>query len=88
MRTAKKMGIRTWAIKTSKEPNAWYLEEADEFIDFSECYDETPELRTVEPLTIRKSLKSPFLNLWDDRQKKIVGFRSLKNLIKGGVVSE
>lgn len=42
------------------------------------CYDETPETRTVRPLTIRKSLKSPFLHLWDESRKKIVSFRSLK----------
>ena len=48
MRTARKMGIRTWAIKTSKEPNAWYLEEADEIIDFSECFDDTPEFLDIE----------------------------------------
>ncbi len=48
MRTAKKMGIRTWAIKTAKEPNAWYLDEADEVIDFSECFDDTPEFLDIE----------------------------------------
>ena len=49
MRTAKKMGIKTYAIKTFKEPNAWYLEEADEIIDFSECYDDnTPEFLDIE----------------------------------------
>ena len=36
-------------IKTSKEPNAWYLEEADEIIDFSECFDDdTPEFLDIE----------------------------------------
>ena len=48
MRTARKMGIRTYAIKTAKEPNAWYLEEADEIIDFSECFDDTPEFLDIE----------------------------------------
>jgi acetyl-CoA carboxylase biotin carboxylase subunit len=49
MRTAKKMGIKSYAIKTSKEPNAWYLEEADEIIDFSECYDDSkPEFLDIE----------------------------------------
>ncbi|MCK5134406.1 MAG: acetyl-CoA carboxylase biotin carboxylase subunit [Bacteroidales bacterium] len=48
IRTAKKMGIRSYAIKTSKEPNAWYLEEADEIIDFSECFDDTPEFLDIE----------------------------------------
>jgi len=48
IRTAKKMGIRTYVIKTAKEPNAWYLEEADEIIDFSECFDDTPEFLDME----------------------------------------
>ncbi|MCD4716082.1 MAG: fatty acid desaturase [Desulfobacterales bacterium] len=45
------------------------------------CYDETPAMRNVEPLTIRKSLKSPFLHLWDENRKKLVSFRSLKDLL-------
>ena len=48
IRTAKKMGIRTYVIKTPKEPNAWYLEEADEVIDFSESFDDTPEFLDIE----------------------------------------
>jgi len=48
IRTAKKMGIRTFVIKTAKEPNAWYLDEADEIIDFSECFDDTPEFLDIE----------------------------------------
>ncbi len=48
MRTAKKMGIVTYAIKTSKEPNAWYLEEADHLIDFSEWLGDTPEFLDIE----------------------------------------
>jgi acyl-lipid omega-6 desaturase (Delta-12 desaturase) len=50
--------------------------------NLQQCYDETPAMRAVEPLTIRKSLKSPFLSLWDETQKKIVSFRSLKNVIR------
>jgi acetyl-CoA carboxylase, biotin carboxylase subunit len=48
MRTARKMGITTYAIKTSKEPNAWYLEEADHLIDFSEWLSDTPEFLDIE----------------------------------------
>jgi acetyl-CoA carboxylase biotin carboxylase subunit len=49
MRTAKEMGITTFAIKTFKEPNAWYLDEADEIIDFTECFDDnTPEFLDIE----------------------------------------
>jgi len=36
MKTAKKMGIKTYAIKTVKEPSAMYLEHADEVIEMGE----------------------------------------------------
>jgi omega-6 fatty acid desaturase (delta-12 desaturase) len=42
------------------------------------CYKETPALQEVIPLTICKSLKSPWLNLWDEKQNKLVSFGSLK----------
>ena len=42
------------------------------------CYDEVPALQAVEPLTIRKSLRSLRMNLWDESQHKLVSFRSLK----------
>ena len=49
MDTARKMGIKTYAIKTFKEPNAWYLEKADEIIDFSDCFDDhVPEFLDIE----------------------------------------
>ncbi|PID93113.1 MAG: biotin carboxylase [Bacteroidetes bacterium] len=48
IRTARKMGIRSYVIKTAKEPGAWYLDEADEIIDFSECFDDTPEFLDIE----------------------------------------
>jgi acetyl-CoA carboxylase biotin carboxylase subunit len=49
IKTARKMGIRSYVIKTAKEPNAWYLDEADEIIDFSEKYDEViPEFLDIE----------------------------------------
>jgi omega-6 fatty acid desaturase (delta-12 desaturase) len=42
-------------------------------------HDASSVLRSVRPLTIRRSLKSLFLNLWDERQGKLVGFKSLRN---------
>jgi acyl-lipid omega-6 desaturase (Delta-12 desaturase) len=44
------------------------------------CYDEVPALQTVTPLTIRKSFKSLWLNLWDEQRQKLVSFRSIKML--------
>jgi omega-6 fatty acid desaturase (delta-12 desaturase) len=40
------------------------------------CYDETPALETVNPLTIRKSLSCLRLKLWDEKEQKLVGFRA------------
>ena len=48
--TAKKMGIKTYGIKTSKEPNAYYLSFLDEIIDFSEDAEEIPEFLDVDRL--------------------------------------
>jgi omega-6 fatty acid desaturase (delta-12 desaturase) len=44
-----------------------------------QCYNDIPFLQEVRPLTIRRSLKSLHLNLWDERQKRLVSFRSLKS---------
>ncbi|BBD09226.1 fatty acid desaturase [Desulfovibrio ferrophilus] len=44
-----------------------------------ECYDEIPALQEVTPLTLRKSLKSLFLNLWDEQRQRLVSFRALRS---------
>ncbi|MGZ8190312.1 MAG: fatty acid desaturase [Methylococcaceae bacterium] len=44
------------------------------------CYNEVPALQTVTPMTIRKSLKSLWLNLWDEQRQKLVSFRAIKKL--------
>jgi omega-6 fatty acid desaturase (delta-12 desaturase) len=38
-----------------------------------------PVLRKVRPLTLGNSLRSLGLRLWDEQNKKLVGFRTLKN---------
>ena len=50
IRTAKRMGIETWVIKTSKEPNAQYLSEADKVIDFTQHFDDIPEFLDVDKI--------------------------------------
>ncbi|MCP4313699.1 MAG: acetyl-CoA carboxylase biotin carboxylase subunit [Bacteroidetes bacterium] len=51
IRTAREMGIKSYVIKTNKEPNAWYLEEADEIIDFSETINDTlPDFLDMEKI--------------------------------------
>jgi hypothetical protein len=36
-------------------------------------------LRAIQPLTIRNSLRSLRLHLWDEINSKLVRFRSIKN---------
>jgi acetyl-CoA carboxylase biotin carboxylase subunit len=49
-RTAKRLGIRVFVIRTKKEPKALYLESADQIIDFPEIADNTPEFLNIETL--------------------------------------
>jgi omega-6 fatty acid desaturase (delta-12 desaturase) len=44
-----------------------------------ECYDTLPDLQKIEPLSIRKSFRSLRLHLWDEINKKLVTFGSIKN---------
>jgi acyl-lipid omega-6 desaturase (Delta-12 desaturase) len=43
-----------------------------------QCYDKSPVLQEVKPLDIRGSLKSLHLNLWDEKQQKLISMKSLK----------
>ena len=42
-----------------------------------ECHNENPVFQ-IEPLTFRKSLKSLFFRLWDEKEKSLVGWGALK----------
>ncbi len=44
------------------------------------CQDSVPTLQHIEPLTLRRSLRSMAMNLWDERQQKLVSFRAVKGL--------
>ena len=44
-----------------------------------QCYDASPVMQSVKPLDIRGSIRSLFLNLWDEKQQKLVSFKSLEN---------
>ena len=46
--TARKMGIKTFGLKTSKEPAAYYLEFVDEIVDFTEILSDIPEFLDVD----------------------------------------
>jgi len=43
-----------------------------------QCYDETPELQAVKPVTMATSLKSLGFKLWDEERRQLVSFSSLK----------
>lgn len=45
--------------------------------NLQQCYNDIPALQTVKPLTLRRSLKCLWLNLWDEQQQKLVSFGSL-----------
>ena len=47
------------------------------------CQDAVPALQAVQPLTLRRSLRSVALNLWDERQRKMVGFRAIRGRARG-----
>jgi omega-6 fatty acid desaturase (delta-12 desaturase) len=45
--------------------------------NLQQCYDDSPSLQVVNPLTIRASLKALRMNLWDEDQQNLVSFRSV-----------
>lgn len=49
-RTAKRMGIKTYGIRTKKEPNAVYLSKVDEVVDFPETDGKVPEFLDIPNL--------------------------------------
>ena len=42
------------------------------------CQDTIPALQAVKPLTLRRSLRSVALNLWDEQKQTMVSFRALR----------
>ena len=42
------------------------------------CYNTMSAMREVKPLTLRKSLKSLRMRLWDEKKQKLAGFTTLK----------
>jgi len=44
------------------------------------CHEENSLFQKVSVLSVRTSLKSSLLSLWDENQKKLVGFKYLKTL--------
>ena len=50
--------------------------------NLQQCYDDLSAMRAVTPLTIRGSLKSLRMNLWDEDAQKLVSFRSVRTRVR------
>jgi omega-6 fatty acid desaturase (delta-12 desaturase) len=46
--------------------------------NLQKCYDELSVMQTVDALTLRRSLNSLWLKLWDEDHQKMISFRTLK----------
>ena len=44
------------------------------------CHDSEPLFQSVKPITLIASLKSFTFRLWDEQQKRLVGYRALRNI--------
>ncbi|MCQ2204806.1 MAG: ATP-grasp domain-containing protein [Bacteroidales bacterium] len=49
-RTASRMGVKTYGIRTKKEPNAVYLQKVDQIVDFPETDGKIPEFLDIPNL--------------------------------------
>ena len=47
------------------------------------CYKSDPLFQAVKPITLRSSLKSLTLRLWDEQHHRLVGFGGIKHLREG-----
>ena len=45
-----------------------------------ECFRQVPELHEVTRLTFAESVRCARLHLWDEQQRRLVGFRHLRTL--------
>ena len=42
------------------------------------CFDDLPEVRRVTTLTLRQSVRTLWLTLWDEDERRLIGFRDLR----------
>lgn len=48
------------------------------------CHRSDPMFHEVKPVTLRKSLRTATLRLWDEASRKLIGFRQLRKLQRRG----
>lgn len=46
--------------------------------NLAKCHNENDMFRKIKPITLFTSLKSMMLRLWDEKKKKLIGFKELK----------
>lgn len=46
------------------------------------CQDAIPALQAIKPLTVRRSLKSAAMNLWDESNQRMVSFRTIRGRVR------
>ena len=51
------------------------------------CHKAEPMFQNVKPVTLFSSLKSLTFRLWDERRRKLVGYRHLREILKGKLTS-
>jgi omega-6 fatty acid desaturase (delta-12 desaturase) len=50
------------------------------------CHEENPIFQNIVTLTLRGSLGTTFLSLWDERQRRLISFGELRSLRRAGAV--
>ena len=53
--------------------------------NLEQCHKENPMFQQAVQLTIRSSLHSTFLTLWDEKQHKLITFGDLKRMRQAGL---
>lgn len=49
--------------------------------DLQKCHESDPVFKAVKPITLRSSLRSLTLHLWDEEGKRLVGFGDIKSAL-------
>ncbi len=71
-------GILQWFTSNIGFHHAHHLRPLIPNYNLPQFYNAVPALQAVNPLTIRRSLKSLRLNLWDEENQKLVSFREIR----------
>ena len=71
-------GVLRWFSANSGLSHIHYLRPRIPNYNLQRCYDQTPELQQVTPLTLRTSLACTRLSLWDEQQEQLVSLASLR----------